>query len=123
MADLLRWVFVEPLRTLFYHGPPWAGGLAGQRAADVCSALTGTPSPLWESQLAECEALLERQFWALATACVVGLYYGLWLALGLCLLRLGERGVERALWGPAREPRPRLGFSAEPREAKRLDET
>ena len=71
LTDTLRsfksipdFLFVSPLRTLYFHGPRFFGwgGWEGINAEDICAQLTLVPAAVWTDQMQNCAALLERKF-------------------------------------------------------------
>lgn len=52
-------------RYLYLHGPAVLGGWEGQPLTDVCARLTNTEAAMWEYNVDECHALVERKVTAL----------------------------------------------------------
>ena len=72
-------LLVEPMRTLFFHGPALGGYgfLNGVAPADACAAITGISAVVWagsDTPRAECDALLERRFDSFAQATIAAAY-------------------------------------------------
>jgi len=80
-AALAAWnfVFVNPLRTLYFKGPSvhGYGFWGGVDPADACAQLTGVSALVWDLQTAACHDLLERNFFSFSTVVMSGLY--VWL--------------------------------------------
>lgn len=66
--SILHLLLIQPLATLYLHGPNMLGFWGGANAEDICAQLIPrTAAAFWTSSdtnAAECISIIERDFWA-----------------------------------------------------------
>jgi fumarate reductase subunit D len=92
---LFRVFVAQPITTLYLHGPMAVGLWGGTHRADICARLTRVDAAFWVRNVAQCDALIERDTsgWVLLFA--IGTYIYLLTRMCCAVVEAAFCGLHR----------------------------
>ena len=90
---ILKPLWIDPLRTLYFSGPALFGFYNGLADEDICASMTKVPSDHWAQNTDQCDLLLDRNFYSFQVLIQSVVYFGLLaylvfiLILRYCIVR------------------------------------